>query len=161
MVGKIEGISFIYFDERDVVRHNLVQRIIKAYDEHAASHPRATTGRRLRRRTRRTSLAQQTPRRIKLARMILNRQRRVRVSISGFEKFLAAARKRLRLAPRFSHRCLVTDAEIARWNRAYPWQKSVRPMYCPSQQMAPSQNPQLHDRMHQPRRPRSARLSAH
>jgi phosphate starvation-inducible PhoH-like protein len=39
IVGKIEGISFTYFDERDVVRHNLVQRIIKAYDEHAASHP--------------------------------------------------------------------------------------------------------------------------
>jgi phosphate starvation-inducible protein PhoH and related proteins len=39
IVGKIEGISLVYFDERDVVRHNLVQRIIKAYDEHAASHP--------------------------------------------------------------------------------------------------------------------------
>ena len=34
VVGKIEGIAFIYFDERDVVRHSLVQRIIKAYDEH-------------------------------------------------------------------------------------------------------------------------------
>jgi phosphate starvation-inducible protein PhoH and related proteins len=32
-VGNIEGISFIYFDRRDVVRHNLVQQIIKAYDE--------------------------------------------------------------------------------------------------------------------------------
>jgi phosphate starvation-inducible protein PhoH len=29
----------IYFDEQDVVRHNLVQRIIKAYDAHASSHP--------------------------------------------------------------------------------------------------------------------------
>jgi phosphate starvation-inducible protein PhoH and related proteins len=34
VVGKIEGISVIYFDERDVVRHSLVQRIIKAYDEY-------------------------------------------------------------------------------------------------------------------------------
>jgi phosphate starvation-inducible PhoH-like protein len=34
VVGKIEGISIVYFDERDVVRHNLVQRIIKAYDEY-------------------------------------------------------------------------------------------------------------------------------
>jgi len=34
VVGDIEGISFVYFDERDVVRHNLVQRIIKAYEEH-------------------------------------------------------------------------------------------------------------------------------
>ena len=36
VVGKIEGISLVYFDERDVVRHNLVQRIIKAYDEYGA-----------------------------------------------------------------------------------------------------------------------------
>jgi phosphate starvation-inducible PhoH-like protein len=33
VVGKIEGIAFVYFDERDVVRHSLVQSIIKAYDE--------------------------------------------------------------------------------------------------------------------------------
>ena len=51
--------------------------------------------------------------------MILNQQRRVRVSISGLEKFLAAARKRLRLAPRSLTVALVTDAQIARWNRAY------------------------------------------
>lgn len=30
----IDGIQFIYFDERDVVRHKLVQDIIKAYDQH-------------------------------------------------------------------------------------------------------------------------------
>ena len=28
----VEGISFVYFDEKDVVRHSLVQRIIKAYE---------------------------------------------------------------------------------------------------------------------------------
>jgi len=39
VVGNIEGIAFIYFDEHDVVRHNLVQRIIKAYDERAAGQP--------------------------------------------------------------------------------------------------------------------------
>ncbi len=33
VVGKIEGIGFVYFNERDVVRHNLVQQIIKAYEE--------------------------------------------------------------------------------------------------------------------------------
>ncbi len=37
VVGKIEGIAFIYFNERDVVRHNLVQQIIKAYDEFDSS----------------------------------------------------------------------------------------------------------------------------
>ncbi|MGE0102294.1 MAG: PhoH family protein [Blastocatellales bacterium] len=34
VVNDIDGISFIQFDERDVVRHQLVQMIIKAYDEH-------------------------------------------------------------------------------------------------------------------------------
>jgi phosphate starvation-inducible PhoH-like protein len=28
----VEGISFVYFDERDVVRHTLVQKIVKAYE---------------------------------------------------------------------------------------------------------------------------------
>jgi len=37
VVGEIEGIAFVYFNERDVVRHNLVQRIIKAYDEFGAT----------------------------------------------------------------------------------------------------------------------------
>jgi phosphate starvation-inducible protein PhoH and related proteins len=32
VVSKIEGISFIHFDERDVVRHKLVQQIVKAYE---------------------------------------------------------------------------------------------------------------------------------
>ena len=32
VVGKIEGIGFVYFDERDVVRHKLVQDIVKAYE---------------------------------------------------------------------------------------------------------------------------------
>jgi phosphate starvation-inducible PhoH-like protein len=41
VVGKIEGISLIYFDEHDVVRHSLVQRIIKAYDEYDVGHPGA------------------------------------------------------------------------------------------------------------------------
>jgi len=34
VVRAIEGISFIEFNEQDVVRHHLVQMIIKAYDEH-------------------------------------------------------------------------------------------------------------------------------
>jgi phosphate starvation-inducible PhoH-like protein len=32
VVGDIEGISFVHFEERDVVRHKLVQQIVKAYD---------------------------------------------------------------------------------------------------------------------------------
>jgi phosphate starvation-inducible PhoH-like protein len=30
----VEGISFVYFDERDVVRHSLVQRIVRAYEKY-------------------------------------------------------------------------------------------------------------------------------
>jgi len=41
VVGKIEGIALVYFDERDVVRHSLVQRIIKAYDEYTGGQPGA------------------------------------------------------------------------------------------------------------------------
>jgi len=32
----VEGLAFVYFDESDVVRHHLVQRIIRAYDDHKA-----------------------------------------------------------------------------------------------------------------------------
>ena len=37
VVAGIKGISFVYFTERDVVRHSLVQRIIKAYESYKAS----------------------------------------------------------------------------------------------------------------------------
>jgi phosphate starvation-inducible PhoH-like protein len=34
VVADIEGIRFVYFDERDVMRHPLVQSIIKAYESY-------------------------------------------------------------------------------------------------------------------------------
>jgi phosphate starvation-inducible PhoH-like protein len=34
VLKSVEGISFVQFDERDVVRHNLVQRIVKAYERY-------------------------------------------------------------------------------------------------------------------------------
>jgi phosphate starvation-inducible PhoH-like protein len=37
VVGGIEGISVVYFDERDVVRHVLVQRIVKAYENYSSN----------------------------------------------------------------------------------------------------------------------------
>jgi phosphate starvation-inducible PhoH-like protein len=40
VVGRIPGIAFINFNERDVVRHNLVQQIIKAYDEFGVGEAR-------------------------------------------------------------------------------------------------------------------------
>ena len=39
VVGKIEGIEFVYFDERDVVRHKLVQAIVKAYEKYGSNEP--------------------------------------------------------------------------------------------------------------------------
>jgi phosphate starvation-inducible PhoH-like protein len=34
ILPRVEGLTFVHFDEADVVRHHLVQRIIRAYDEH-------------------------------------------------------------------------------------------------------------------------------
>lgn len=36
VLKNVDGLNFVYFDEGDVVRHHLVQRIIRAYDEHKA-----------------------------------------------------------------------------------------------------------------------------
>jgi phosphate starvation-inducible PhoH-like protein len=35
ILDRIDGIAFVHFDHRDVVRHKLVQRIVEAYREHA------------------------------------------------------------------------------------------------------------------------------
>ncbi|HEY8536726.1 MAG TPA: PhoH family protein [Vicinamibacterales bacterium] len=40
VVSGVEGIAFIHFDERDVVRHRLVQQIVKAYEAYQAAEPR-------------------------------------------------------------------------------------------------------------------------
>jgi phosphate starvation-inducible protein PhoH and related proteins len=37
--GKIDGIGVVQFGEKDVVRHNLVQQIIRAYEEYDVAHP--------------------------------------------------------------------------------------------------------------------------
>ncbi len=49
VVGDIEAIAFVHFDVRDVVRHKLVQQIVKAYEAHSngngASRPAAAAPR--------------------------------------------------------------------------------------------------------------------
>jgi len=40
VVSGIEGIEFVYFDDRDVVRHKLVQQIVKAYEAFSNGTPR-------------------------------------------------------------------------------------------------------------------------
>jgi phosphate starvation-inducible PhoH-like protein len=44
--GHIEGIEFVQFDDRDVVRHKLVQQIVKAYEAYtvAGAAPRPLPG---------------------------------------------------------------------------------------------------------------------
>lgn len=37
VLGDLEGIEFVYFSEKDVVRHKLVQMIVKAYETHSAA----------------------------------------------------------------------------------------------------------------------------
>jgi phosphate starvation-inducible protein PhoH and related proteins len=37
--GRIEGIGVVQFGEKDVVRHNLVQQIIRAYEDYDIAHP--------------------------------------------------------------------------------------------------------------------------
>jgi phosphate starvation-inducible PhoH-like protein len=37
--GRIEGIGVLQFSEKDVVRHNLVQQIIRAYEDYDKAHP--------------------------------------------------------------------------------------------------------------------------
>jgi phosphate starvation-inducible protein PhoH and related proteins len=39
VVSAIEGIAFVYFDDRDVVRHKLVQQIVKAYESFSNGGP--------------------------------------------------------------------------------------------------------------------------
>ena len=40
VIGKVEGIAFVHFDEKDVVRHSLVQQIVKAYEAYGSSGSR-------------------------------------------------------------------------------------------------------------------------
>jgi phosphate starvation-inducible PhoH-like protein len=37
VIGKVEGIAFVHFDDKDVVRHSLVQQIVKAYEAYGGS----------------------------------------------------------------------------------------------------------------------------
>ncbi|HDO36539.1 MAG TPA: PhoH family protein [Nitrospirae bacterium] len=46
ILSSIEGIKFIYFNERDVVRHKLVQEIIKAYEKSEKRKEKRASGKR-------------------------------------------------------------------------------------------------------------------
>ncbi len=36
VIGSVEGIAFVHFDDKDVVRHSLVQQIVKAYEAYGS-----------------------------------------------------------------------------------------------------------------------------
>jgi probable rRNA maturation factor len=51
--------------------------------------------------------------------MVINRQRRVSVAPPSLEQFFARIAKLLRIPPDGATVCLVSNAQIARWNRTY------------------------------------------
>jgi phosphate starvation-inducible PhoH-like protein len=44
ILTEIEGISIIKFDERDIVRHRLVKRIVRAYEQEENNPPSPLKG---------------------------------------------------------------------------------------------------------------------
>lgn len=44
VLGGIEGIKIVYFSEKDVIRHRLVQEIVKAYDKYERKHKESPEG---------------------------------------------------------------------------------------------------------------------
>jgi len=57
--------------------------------------------------------------------MILNRQRNVRVPMRDLGEFLSRARRALHLPAESVTVCLVTNSEMARWNRSYRGKKGA------------------------------------
>ena len=51
--------------------------------------------------------------------MVINRQKRVRVASAPLESFLNRVLKTVRMPADAATVCLVNDAQMARWNRAY------------------------------------------
>jgi len=51
--------------------------------------------------------------------MVINRQRRVSVASPSLEQFFARITRVLHISPDAATVCLVTNAQIARWNRLY------------------------------------------
>ena len=43
IVSEVKGIDMVYFHEGDVVRHPLVQRIVRAYDAYESEKPAPTS----------------------------------------------------------------------------------------------------------------------
>ena len=121
VVSKIEGISFIHFDDRDVVRHKLVQQIVKAYESftrkgRAESEPPGERGRRGR-----------------------NARGRERTRASG-SPASRPARPEARSPSRFSR-----TRRVRALNRRYRRHRTRAPTSCRSRSAEPGRSPFLGD----------------
>ncbi len=121
VVGKIEGIAFVYFNERDVVRHNLVQQIIKAYDEFAATPQAAAPGKQptVRRGKPKPATSDVPAIAAVRQRMILNHQRRMRLALQPLSEFAERVRRELGFPEQGVTVCFVSDPAMARMNRKF------------------------------------------
>ena len=96
--GKIEAIRIGAVSARkDVVRHNLVQQIIRAYEEYDGSQPHRSFGGGNGKTEPRAESGKAQVKRISGVRMILNRQRAVRVARRPLELFLTRVQEALGL----------------------------------------------------------------
>ena len=101
VVGNVEGIAFVHFDDKDVVRHSLVQQIVKAYEAYGVDPD-----------SRRAPAPGAAPR---------HRHRRPRprrARDGGLGRWLVARRAGARRAAR-SAIALVSDARIRALNQQY------------------------------------------
>jgi probable rRNA maturation factor len=89
--------------------------------------------------------------------MVLNRQSAVRVSIEELNRFLARAGRTLRVRSGAVTICLVTNTQMARWNRAYRGKKG--PTDVLSFEIQGSRGSRGRN-LRQSRRPRIKRISA-
>ena len=104
----IEGISFIHFDDRDVVRHKLVQQIVKAYEAfsngNGAARPSAVAPRRS------SAMAPAGQRRARRAAGRRRRRARPPRSCAGLARWLAGVGARRARAARSASRSSATRA---------------------------------------------------
>ena len=116
MLRGVEGISFVQFDDRDVVRHNLVQRIVKAYERYNEA---VGAGRQLTLETDRTS--RRNGSRYMSAsddHIVLFRRAPAELNRRSLERFARTLRGEVANGAGFT--CLITgDRELRRLNRDF------------------------------------------
>ena len=113
ILHNIDGIAFVYFSERDVVRHPLVQEIVKAYDRYE-QHQQATSAALL---TRDSPVI--TGSSISMAIAIQNRQRAVTIHTAAIKRHVQQAMTYLGCADRELSVVFGSDRLLQTLNRDY------------------------------------------